>query len=162
MFVIPTLTTIDSVSEPHGASLAADPDLRPCMTQPAITNLNRTALSRCKSLPMSLKLEYAQEAVRQLAQAGVPILAGSDAPNPGTWFGASLHREIELLVESGLNRNRRWRRHRFRRVYFISTIGGELRPDSGSDSGRRRSYTRRRAEGHLESALELGCYQRTS
>jgi hypothetical protein len=38
----------------------------------------------------------------QLREAGVPILAGTDAPNPGTTFGASLHRELELLVRAGL------------------------------------------------------------
>ena len=101
MFVIPTLTVIDSVSEPNGASLAADPDLRPYLSQPAVTNLSQTALSKYH-FQIQSKLEYAQEAVRELASAGVPILAGSDSPNPGTWFGASLHRELELLVKSGL------------------------------------------------------------
>ena len=32
----------------------------------------------------------------------MPILAGTDAPNPGTAHGASLHRELELLVHAGL------------------------------------------------------------
>jgi hypothetical protein len=32
----------------------------------------------------------------------VPILAGTDAPNPGTAHGASIHRELELLVQGGL------------------------------------------------------------
>jgi len=40
--------------------------------------------------------------VARLAAAGVPILAGTDTPNPGTAHGASLHRELELLVGSGL------------------------------------------------------------
>jgi imidazolonepropionase-like amidohydrolase len=30
------------------------------------------------------------------------ILAGTDAPNEGTTYGAGLHRELELLVEAGL------------------------------------------------------------
>jgi Amidohydrolase family len=34
--------------------------------------------------------------------AHVPLLAGTDAPNPGTTHGASLHRELELLVKAGL------------------------------------------------------------
>ena len=38
----------------------------------------------------------------KLARAGVTILAGSDAPNPGTTWGASLHQELQLLVEAGL------------------------------------------------------------
>jgi imidazolonepropionase-like amidohydrolase len=46
--------------------------------------------------------ESAATNVLRLFRAGVPILAGSDAPNPGTVHGASLHRELELLVEAGL------------------------------------------------------------
>ena len=44
----------------------------------------------------------AEEAVRQLRTAHAPLLAGTDAPNPGTTHGASLHRELELLVQAGL------------------------------------------------------------
>jgi imidazolonepropionase-like amidohydrolase len=45
----------------------------------------------------------AEENVRRLADAGVTLLAGTDAPNPGTVFGASLHRELELLVRCGIS-----------------------------------------------------------
>ncbi|MDT7789378.1 MAG: hypothetical protein QOF58_7797 [Pseudonocardiales bacterium] len=45
----------------------------------------------------------AQENVRLLADAGITLLAGTDAPNPGTVFGESLHRELELLVRCGLS-----------------------------------------------------------
>jgi hypothetical protein len=41
-------------------------------------------------------------AVRQLKAANVPILAGTDAANPGTAHGISLHGELELLVQAGL------------------------------------------------------------
>jgi len=41
--------------------------------------------------------------VRRLADAGGTLLAGTDAPNPGTVFGASLHRELELLVRCGIS-----------------------------------------------------------
>ncbi|MFK4087128.1 amidohydrolase family protein [Kribbella sp. NPDC020789] len=37
-----------------------------------------------------------------LHRAGVPVLAGTDAPNPGLVFGASLHRELVHLVQAGL------------------------------------------------------------
>jgi len=32
----------------------------------------------------------------------VPVLAGTDAANPGTTYGATMHRETELLVQAGL------------------------------------------------------------
>jgi imidazolonepropionase-like amidohydrolase len=37
-----------------------------------------------------------------LAKAGAVIIAGTDAPNPTTAFGPSLHLELELLVRAGL------------------------------------------------------------
>ena len=41
--------------------------------------------------------------VEKLRAAGIPLLAGSDAPNPGTAQGISLHHELRLLFEAGLD-----------------------------------------------------------
>lgn len=43
-----------------------------------------------------------QELTGLLFRAGVPLLAGTDAPEPYCPPGLSLHQELELLVESGL------------------------------------------------------------
>ncbi|PYV39544.1 MAG: hypothetical protein DMG06_22895 [Acidobacteria bacterium] len=43
-----------------------------------------------------------QELVGMLHRAGVPLLVGTDAPEPQVPPGYSLHHEMELLVESGL------------------------------------------------------------
>ncbi len=48
-------------------------------------------------------LSIALAATKMLHDAGVPILAGTDAPNPGTAHGSSVHRELELLVRAGLS-----------------------------------------------------------
>jgi hypothetical protein len=56
-----------------------------------------------KSFPTKVDFRNALAAVGQLARGGVPILAGTDAPNPGTTHGASMHRELELLVSAGLS-----------------------------------------------------------
>jgi imidazolonepropionase-like amidohydrolase len=50
-----------------------------------------------------LKLTNAMTAVGALHRVGVHILAGTDAPAPGTAHGLSLHRELELFVRSGLS-----------------------------------------------------------
>lgn len=43
-----------------------------------------------------------QELTGKLHAAGVPLLAGTDAPEPQVTPGFSLHQELELLVEAGL------------------------------------------------------------
>jgi hypothetical protein len=42
-----------------------------------------------------------QQRVREFRDAGT-IVAGSDAARPGVRLGFGLHRELELLVESGM------------------------------------------------------------
>ena len=46
-------------------------------------------------------LKNAEEAARELEAQHTPVLAGTDAPNPGTAHGVSLHGELQLLVDSG-------------------------------------------------------------
>jgi imidazolonepropionase-like amidohydrolase len=43
-----------------------------------------------------------QELTGRLFRAGVPLLAGTDSPEPQVTPGFALHQELELLVESGL------------------------------------------------------------
>jgi imidazolonepropionase-like amidohydrolase len=100
-FVIPTFSVLESVSGTSGATaLAEDSCCSPYLTQADIAGLKKT-------FPFSPKsgrkgYEGAEKALRQLKAEGVPILAGTDTPNPGTAYGVSLHRELELLVQAGL------------------------------------------------------------
>ncbi len=43
------------------------------------------------------------ESVKKMADAGVPILTGTDAGNYGVFQGYSVHRELEFLVGAGLS-----------------------------------------------------------
>jgi len=99
-FVIPTLTVLHSIcgTTPSRSELISDPHLRPFLRRDNVANLKAT-------FPWGSRLVScagAGEAIKQLKAAGVPILAGTDAPNPGTTYGASLHEELVLLVEAGL------------------------------------------------------------
>ena len=47
--------------------------------------------------------EVSRDIVKAMHRAGVRILAGTDAPMPLVYPGSSLHKELELLVESGLS-----------------------------------------------------------
>jgi imidazolonepropionase-like amidohydrolase len=40
---------------------------------------------------------------RALHTAGIPVLAGTDAPNPATAHGVSLHEELQILVQAGFS-----------------------------------------------------------
>lgn len=99
MFVVPTLTVLESTTGvASGASLADDSRLAPYLQRSDLGTLLR-AFPAGDDPP---RLAPAFASVRRLHAAGVPILAGSDAPNPGTAHGVSLHRELELLVAAGL------------------------------------------------------------
>lgn len=99
-FVVPTLTVTESLTGADGgASLTKDSRLAPYLTPAERASLSQTFPPRAAS---PLRLEYALTSVRRLFEAGVPILAGTDAPNPGTAHGVSIHRELELLVNAGL------------------------------------------------------------
>ena len=67
--------------------------------------------------------------------AHVPILAGTDAPNPGTSHGVSIHRELELLVRSGLTPQEALAcgHFRLRRQRFISTTAAMIAPGKRAD-----------------------------
>ncbi len=56
-------------------------------------------------------LRHAMDATAALRQAGVTILAGSDAGYigiPGTAHGVSVHGELRLLVSAGLSHAQAW------------------------------------------------------
>ncbi|QXU42136.1 amidohydrolase family protein [Pedobacter sp. D749] len=48
-------------------------------------------------------VKFNMRLVKAFKEAGVPIVAGTDAGNPGVVWGFSLHDEIELLVKAGLS-----------------------------------------------------------
>ena len=101
LFVIPTLTVIESIGgTAGGTAVLAHPGL-----SPYATSTERAALAGAfpQRAGGRVRLEHAIAAVRALHAAGVPILAGSDAPNPGTTHGVSIHRELELLISAGLS-----------------------------------------------------------
>jgi len=100
-FVIPTLSVMHAVCGPEsaGSRLVNDPKLAPY--------LNGESRERLKETFPSARLGFAScaaapKAIRQLKEAGALIVAGTDAPNPGTTYGASLHGELEMYVEAGL------------------------------------------------------------
>jgi imidazolonepropionase-like amidohydrolase len=101
VFVIPTLTVLESLTgTPGGAELVSDRRLAPYLEPSARATLTQGPPFR---LADGASFAFAMNAVAQLREAGVAVLAGTDAPNPGTAHGVSMHRELALLVEAGLS-----------------------------------------------------------
>ncbi|HEY1939573.1 MAG TPA: amidohydrolase family protein [Candidatus Angelobacter sp.] len=100
-FVIPTLSVMHAVCGPQsaGSRLVKDPHLAPYLSPENVDLLKETFPTARLGL---LSCKAGAEALRQLKAAGALIVAGTDAPNPGTTYGASLHGELEMYVEAGL------------------------------------------------------------
>lgn len=100
-FVIPTLSVLESIAgERPENGLADDAHLAGHLSPTQRENL---AATYPEAATQRFDFEPARESVRRFHAAGVPILAGSDAPNPGTAHGVSLHRELVLLTRAGLS-----------------------------------------------------------
>ncbi|MEM7483253.1 MAG: CIA30 family protein [Acidobacteriota bacterium] len=94
IFVIPTLAVLAQ----NGTPVLEDANLSPFLESDQVQGLKR---SFAGATPQE-KLKNAFDTIRRLHEASVPILAGTDAPNPGTAHGASMHHELALLVAAGL------------------------------------------------------------
>jgi hypothetical protein len=96
-FVIPTLSVLAPMSGcSAGPALASDSRLEPYLSAEALIDLRGDYPRHGGSL------SYAEEAVRGLQAQNTLILTGTDGHNLGTAHGASLHGELQLLVNSGL------------------------------------------------------------
>jgi imidazolonepropionase-like amidohydrolase len=99
VFVMPTLSTLQTVfcGKPLGPSILADPLLKPYIAAEFYQ-----ALQVPPDPDRNHFCNATAAAMHQLVAAQVPIIAGTDTPVPGTTYGASLHGELELLVQAGL------------------------------------------------------------
>lgn len=97
LFVIPTLVVIEGMADPSPSLALAETELGR-----GLSGAQRESLERRFPPMTDLDWQVPLASVRRLQAAGVPILAGSDAPNPTTAMGLSLHRELALLVDAGL------------------------------------------------------------
>ena len=98
--LIPTLTVISTICGlKPGVALINDPELEPLIPSSALAGLKTqfpgTSFTQAN-------FDVAAGAASAFKKNGLVVLAGTDAPNPGTTYGASLHQELELLVQSGL------------------------------------------------------------
>lgn len=99
-FIVPTYAVLEVFSGRSGtATLLDHPALSGFLPKAAVGTVRQSFGG-----DRSARLDATEAAnLSALIRAGVPILAGTDAGNPGTWYGLSLHRELDLLVRGGLS-----------------------------------------------------------
>jgi imidazolonepropionase-like amidohydrolase len=99
-FIVPTYTVMESFS---GRNAAAGLLAAPRFNELLDTTQAGALKQQLRKMDLSARVDMAMHAsITALHAAGVPILAGPDAGNPGVLRGISLHRELELLVKAGL------------------------------------------------------------
>ena len=94
MFVSPNL----ALARPDGLRLIDDPFIGPMLTEDEVASLRGWRAMHREGGDQVL-----YDALMAFHGAGLTILAGSDSPNGGTTVGASIHLEMELMVEAGLS-----------------------------------------------------------
>ncbi|MCX6831792.1 MAG: CIA30 family protein, partial [candidate division Zixibacteria bacterium] len=101
VILIPTLTVINSICGlKPGFVLIDDPQIGPLISPADLSGLKREFPTSSFKQEDFTRAEGITEAFKKNK---LPVLAGTDAPNPGTAYGASLHQELELLVQSGFS-----------------------------------------------------------
>jgi imidazolonepropionase-like amidohydrolase len=99
-FVMATLPVLFSVCDgTRGPALAGDAHVAPYLSAASARALRQSY----HLLSPGVDCRALLAATRELADRGVPILVGSDAPSPGTAHGASVHDGLALLVDAGLS-----------------------------------------------------------
>ncbi|MET0858897.1 MAG: amidohydrolase family protein, partial [Telluria sp.] len=97
-FVIPTFSVMESMAGVKAADVLGDPGMTALLDKEQAEPLANTYGRQ----PDAALLAAPKALTRALQQAGVPVLAGSDAGNAGTQHGISLHHEMASLVQAGL------------------------------------------------------------
>jgi imidazolonepropionase-like amidohydrolase len=98
-FVIPTFAAIaGSAGTDDGSRIVSDPRIGAFLSP----SQRETLTAKPKPVSDQTVLLEAIATVRGLHSGGVTLLAGTDAPNPGTAHGAAMTIELSYLVRSGL------------------------------------------------------------
>jgi imidazolonepropionase-like amidohydrolase len=109
-YQVPTLIVNRRIwtSRRQAGELMQRPGVR-YMSPAAVASWNPDTDFRLRGLPdedletVQILFDESLRRVAALHEAGVPILAGTDAPNPHVLHGWSLHEELALLHEAGLS-----------------------------------------------------------
>jgi imidazolonepropionase-like amidohydrolase len=85
-----------SLNQPVGQALIDDPAIGPMLNE-----REKDSLRGFRAMHRTGGDDVALATVRALHAAGVTVLPGSDTPNGGTSAGATMHKDIEVMVQTG-------------------------------------------------------------
>jgi imidazolonepropionase-like amidohydrolase len=97
-FVIPTFSVLESMAGVKPDELLADAGLAKLLDKEQKLPLK----SSYGPAPAPALLAAPKAVVAAMRKAGVTVLAGTDAGNPGAQYGISMHHEMASLVDAGL------------------------------------------------------------
>jgi imidazolonepropionase-like amidohydrolase len=97
-FIIPTFSVMESIAGVHAHDLTGDKQVAALLDKEQLQVLKS---SHAKE-PRPAIMTAPNAVVAALRDVGVPLLAGTDAGNPGTLYGASMHHELLAMTKAGL------------------------------------------------------------
>lgn len=105
-FVTPNLAMITAIAKQWGKPAVAEQFVRRMDARYVSPSTRLWWIARNqytgRSGDISEMVPFLRTFTKALADAGVPLLAGTDTPLPGMLPGYSLHEELQALVEAGL------------------------------------------------------------
>jgi hypothetical protein len=97
-FIIPTFSVMESIAGVQEQDVLDDKSLMALLLKEQVQPLKGSHGASTRPE----KLLAPRAVVKALREAGVPLLAGTDAGNVGTQYGASMHHELLAMTQAGL------------------------------------------------------------
>lgn len=97
-FVIPTFSVLESIAGLRAQDVIDDQALAALLDKEQMLALKSSYGAEAKPQRMTAP----NAVVAALHKAGVPVLAGTDAGNSGTQYGASMHHEMLSMTKAGM------------------------------------------------------------
>ena len=97
-FIIPTFSVMESIAGLASADIIGDPAMQALLDKQQKSELAKGYGKQARPQLMTVP----KAVVAALRKAGVQLLAGTDAGNAGTQYGASMHHEMLALTQAGL------------------------------------------------------------
>jgi tetratricopeptide (TPR) repeat protein len=108
VYCIPTLALFDALS---GGMWTIQDSLAGSLIQQGVSREVIADLAKKKEIPgiddslaaWRQTIDFAKINAKKMADHGIRLVVGTDAGNPAVFFGPSVHREMELMVEAGIS-----------------------------------------------------------